>query len=236
MENLAAGCLGTPHQARRVAGRSGDAALRKLGASWVRGTAHSNFHHLAGTPIPQPIHIYVNGWYFCSLSFLPSSPAGTLWRLLRYALPKALVKPRRVAMTMPFTARFGVELFEREWRTELLPHYQTLVQQSASRVDRLDASGLIRLVDELIDAAGDYFTSITSVAGFAWKAKCHLLISITSISFLVWRQLSAASLWALNSTRFFLPAMPSPASIGSTRPWLSRLLRTVNSPLFPQLR
>ncbi len=39
MENLAAGCLGTPHQARRVAGRSGDAALRKLGASWVRGTA-----------------------------------------------------------------------------------------------------------------------------------------------------------------------------------------------------
>jgi len=116
------------------------------------------------------MHMLVNGWYFCSLSFLPSSPAGMLWRLLRYALPKALVHPRRVAMTMPFTARFGVELFVREWRTGLLPHYQTLVQESTSRVDQLDAPGLIRLVDELVDVAGDYFTSITAVAGFAWKA------------------------------------------------------------------
>ena len=64
-----------------------------------------NHRQIAGVPAPQPMHIVVNGWYFCSLSFLPSSPASMLWRLLRYALPKALVQPRRVAMTMPFTAR-----------------------------------------------------------------------------------------------------------------------------------
>ncbi len=129
---------------------------------------------LTGIPAPQPMHVIVNGWYFCSLSFLPASPASMLWRLLRYAVPKALVQPRRVAMTMPFTARFGVELFVREWRTELLPHYQTLVQESASRVDQLDAPGIIRRVDELAGVAGDYFTSITAVAGFAWKAEMPL--------------------------------------------------------------
>ena len=149
-----------------------------LFASWglpgIEDRLYSNFHRLAGTPIPRPIHIYVNGWYFCALDFLPSSPASMLWKLLRYALPKALIHPRRVAMTMPFTARFGVEVFVREWRAELLPQYQLLIQENASRVDQLDAPGLIRLVDELIDAAGDYFTSMTAVAGFAWKAEMPL--------------------------------------------------------------
>src|SRR6266571_2298630 len=49
-----------------------------------------------------------------------------------------------------------------------------LVQQSAARVDQLDAPGLIRLVEELVGVAGDYFTSITAVAGFAWKAEMPL--------------------------------------------------------------
>jgi pyruvate,water dikinase len=132
------------------------------------------FRQITGVPSPQPVHIVVNGWYFCSLSFLPSSPANMLWRLLRYALPKALIHPRRVAMMMPFTAKFGVEIFVREWRTELLPHYQALVQQSASRVDQLEASDLVRLVEDLVLMAGDYFTSITAVAGFAWKAEMPL--------------------------------------------------------------
>ena len=59
----------------------------------------------------------------------------TVSPLLRYALPKALVQPRRVSMMMPFTARFGVELFLHEWRAILLPHYQTLVQESASSMN-----------------------------------------------------------------------------------------------------
>ena len=140
-----------------------------------RGTAvDANQRQLAGVPAPHPMHIVVNGWYFCSLGFLPSSPASMLWRLLRYALPKALVHPRRVAMTMPSTAKFGVEVFVREWRTELLPRYQALVQQNASRVDQLDAPDLVHLVEELAGVAGDYFTSITAVAGFAWKAEMPL--------------------------------------------------------------
>jgi rifampicin phosphotransferase len=137
---------------------------------------YANYRQIAGAPTLQPMHVIVNGWYFCSLSFLllPSSRASMLWRLLRYALPKALVHPRGVAMSMPFTAKFGVELFVRAWRAELLPRYQALVQQSASRVDQLDAPHLIGLVEELAGVAGDYFTSITLVAGFAWKAEMPL--------------------------------------------------------------
>jgi len=112
----------------------------------------ANQRQIAGVPAPHPMRIVVNGWYFCSLSFLPSSPANMLWRLLRYALPKVLVQPRRAAMMMPFTARFGVELFVREWRTELLPRYQALVQQNASRVDQLEAPDLVHLVER---ASGD---------------------------------------------------------------------------------
>jgi rifampicin phosphotransferase len=143
------------------------------GLSQIEERFRANQRQIAGVLAPQPMHMLVNGWYFCSLSFLPSSPANMLWRLLRL-LPKALVQPRGAAMTMPFTARFGVELFVREWRETLLPRYQTLVQQSASRVDQLDAPDLIRLVEELASVAGDYFTSITLVAGFAWKAEMPL--------------------------------------------------------------
>ncbi len=153
--------------------------LTPLFASWglprIEEQLSANSRQIAGVSIPQPMHMLVNGWYFCSLGFLfiPSSPANMLWRLLRL-LPKALVQPRGVAMTMPFTARFGVELFVRKWRETLLPHYQALVQQDASRVDQLDAPDLIRLVEELARVAGDYFTSITLVAGFAWKAEMPL--------------------------------------------------------------
>jgi rifampicin phosphotransferase len=151
--------------------------LTPLFASWglpqIDERFRTNQRQIAGVSVPQPMHIVVNGWYFCSLSFLPSSPANMLWRLLRL-LPKALVRPRQVAMTMPFTARFGVELFVREWRTTLLPHYQALIQQNALRVDELEAPDLVRLVEELARVAGDFFTSITLVAGFAWKAEMPL--------------------------------------------------------------
>jgi hypothetical protein len=77
-------------------------------------------------------------------------------------------------MMMPFTARFGVELFVREWRATLLPHYQALVAQSALQVEKLSAPDLIHLIEELASVSGDYFTSITLVAGFAWKAEMPL--------------------------------------------------------------
>lgn len=149
-----------------------------LFASWglsrIEEQMFANQQQAAGVPAPQPMSVIVNGWYFCSLSFLPSSPASMLWRLLRYVLPKALVQPRRAAMTLPFTARFGVALFTREWRMDLLPRYQTLVAQGAAQVEQLAPPDLVCLIEDLLLIAGDYFTSITAVAGFAWKAEMPL--------------------------------------------------------------
>src|SRR6202043_1795359 len=51
--------------------------LTPLFASWglaqIEERFGTNQRQLAGVPTPQPMHIVVNGWYFCSLSFLPSS-------------------------------------------------------------------------------------------------------------------------------------------------------------------
>src|SRR5579864_3564648 len=52
MESPAAGGLGTPHPARRVAGRAGDAALRKLVANADRGAVRH--HHPAAHRGPGP--------------------------------------------------------------------------------------------------------------------------------------------------------------------------------------
>ena len=53
-------------------------------------------------------------------------------------------------------------------------HGTSVLRWHSYRVDQLDAPGLMRLVDELVGVAGDYFTSITAVAGFAWKAEMPL--------------------------------------------------------------
>ena len=44
------------------------------GLPWIEERIGVNIRQLAGVPAPQPMHMLVNGWYFCSLSFLPSSP------------------------------------------------------------------------------------------------------------------------------------------------------------------
>jgi phosphohistidine swiveling domain-containing protein len=144
------------------------------GLSRIEERLFANIRQLTGFPAPQPLHVIVNGWYFSSLNFLPATPANMLWGLLRYALPKALVQPRRVAMLTPVTARFGVERFVPEWRMDLLPRYQELVEQSAARVEQLEAADLVGLVEDLVLMAGEYFTSLGLVAGFAWKAEVPL--------------------------------------------------------------
>ncbi|HEY7849256.1 MAG TPA: PEP/pyruvate-binding domain-containing protein [Ktedonobacterales bacterium] len=153
-------------------------AVTPLFESWlltrIEERMFADQQRMAGVPPPQPMHVVVNGWYFCSLSFLPSSPAGMLWRLLRYVLPKALVHPRRAAMAVPFTAKFGVELFVREWRIDLLPRHQALVAQGTAQVEQLAPPDLVSLIEALALMAGEYFTSITGVAGFAWKAEMPL--------------------------------------------------------------
>jgi phosphohistidine swiveling domain-containing protein len=126
-------------------------------------------------PVNDQLHVVVNGWYFQGWN-LPATPAQMLWLMLRHVLPKLITQPRRVSIMMPPTAHFGVELFVREWREDLLPRYRKLVESGEARVDRLAPAELVQLISEVADQAGDYFFSITAVSGFATKAEFPLAV------------------------------------------------------------
>ncbi|HUH06613.1 MAG TPA: PEP/pyruvate-binding domain-containing protein, partial [Egibacteraceae bacterium] len=124
-----------------------------------------------GQRAPRPFHVVVNGWYFYSINFL-SGPAmlrnlpTMLWRLVR--------APRRVAGLIPPLLRHSYPVFEREWREDLLPRYRAAVAAAEERVEVLEPAALPALVDELAVLAGNYFGSITALAGSAYKMELIL--------------------------------------------------------------
>ncbi|MBI2780875.1 MAG: hypothetical protein HYX55_03630 [Chloroflexi bacterium] len=146
--------------------------------SWLLARLEDRFHEgmraSVPIPLPRPLHAVVNGWYFYSLSTFPTSLRSMAWIMLRYFLPSLLVRPRRAVMMIPQTARFGVELFVREWRESVLPRHRALVARGDEQMERLQAEGLVELIDGLADDAGEYFFSIMGVAGFATKAEIPL--------------------------------------------------------------
>lgn len=131
----------------------------------------AEFKAMAGVTMPGPSHVVVNGWYFYAL---PSMRPLDMARMLLAVLPKLLVQPRRVAMMMPPTSHFGMELYVREWRELGLPGYLKAVDEALSRVGTATTAELIELIDGLGSAAGTYFMYITAVAGFAAKAEFPL--------------------------------------------------------------
>ncbi|MEO8511780.1 MAG: PEP-utilizing enzyme, partial [Chloroflexota bacterium] len=123
----------------------------------------------------RPYHVILNGWYFYSLNFLPI-PGGSLGRSLPGILRRALRSPRRVAVMIPPTVRHAVALYEREWREELLPRYRAVAAGAAESVETLAISDLPGMIDELSTLAGEYFASITVVAGSGYKLETNLAL------------------------------------------------------------
>ncbi len=146
--------------------------------SWLLTRLEDRFHEgmraYVPIPLPRPLHVVVNGWYFYNLSTFPTTIRAMVWLMLRYFLPSLLVRPRRAVMMIPQTAHFGVELFVREWREAVLPRHRAVVSRGEAQVDGLSPEGLVALIDELADDAGAYFFSIMAVAGFATKAEIPL--------------------------------------------------------------
>lgn len=129
---------------------------------------------LLGMTPPEPQHVTVNGWYFYGFNFLPGTPAGMLRLLLLHVLPRFIRHPRRVALAFPPLARLGIGAAEEEWRRAIRPRYQRQVAVAASEVEVAASERLVALIDELADAAGDYFASLTYVGGYASKAQIPL--------------------------------------------------------------
>ena len=145
-----------------------DWALTRLEAAM-----HAWHRETVGQPAPLPHHVVINGWYFYSLAWLPVSTRA----LLRWAptlLPRLLTDPRRVAPVIPPTAHFGIDLIEREWREEQLPRFLETTDRALADVESAPVEDLPGLIDDQLDAAGEYFATITAVGGAAYKFEYQL--------------------------------------------------------------
>jgi phosphohistidine swiveling domain-containing protein len=142
--------------------------------SRIEGRMHGFYGSLLGIDVPHPGHVVVNGWYFYGLNFLPAKPAAMVWMMIRHLLPRLVRHPRRTAIALPPVAHFSVSLYEAEWRSDVRPRYRQLAAEAAAEIETASSDRLVDLIDELADAAGDYFTSLTAVAGYASKAELPL--------------------------------------------------------------
>jgi pyruvate,water dikinase len=134
-----------------------------------------NFRKIVKGPVPRPLHVVVNGWYFATANFLPTRRSAMLAMMLLHVLPAMILRPlRTLMMVSPGKARKGVNFYLREWRETVLPRYRARVEAGQARVDSGGPTDLVRLIDDVADAAGDYFFSMVMVAGNAWKTELPL--------------------------------------------------------------
>jgi len=136
-------------------------------------TMHDNYERLIGQPAPMPLHVIVNGWYFYSLNFLPAS-ASAIVRMLPGILARLPRRGRQLAPIFPPLARLGIDLYVDQWRDDLLPRYRQATSDAAAALSTTPIERVPAMIDELAVLAGHYFTSITFVAGYGWKAEIPL--------------------------------------------------------------
>ena len=155
-----------------------DGPVTPLFESWgltgIERRMHATYQSWIGITAPVPAHVVVNGWYFYGFNFMPADARAMVTDLLLHIVPSFVRRPRRAAMAFPPLARFGIGFAYDEWRRDLQPAYRARVAAAAVEVATADASRLVAIVDDLVDAAGVYFTSLTAVAGYAAKAALPL--------------------------------------------------------------
>jgi rifampicin phosphotransferase len=117
----------------------------------------------------------INGWYYTSLPEV--SP-----RLLA----RALVESRGRMVPVMWNAlirvnnnpvaadRAVLRRLAEDWRTRILPRYRRLVDAAQARVGSATPAELVRIVDEVGTAAGEYLFSLAMVGGAAWKMEAAL--------------------------------------------------------------
>jgi pyruvate,water dikinase len=146
-----------------------------LGASWLVADLTNSTHKLFsewcyGWNVPEPSHVFLNGWYFYSLESMNAPPIA----LLRHFVPMLFFRFRRFAGLFPPLAHLGLDWWLREWREETLPAYERAVRSAEARVDEVELRELPALVDELIHHAAAHFGSMVVVAGYSAKAELPL--------------------------------------------------------------
>lgn len=134
---------------------------------------HDRLYEHIGQVAPEPLHVTVNGWYYYSLNWLPV-PGVAFRRNFFNILGRVAKDWRKAAPMFPQTVRFAYQEYEDDWRENILPRYRRSVSRAEERVESLSLTELPDLVDELANEAGDYFGSIATVAGSAYKFEAQL--------------------------------------------------------------
>jgi rifampicin phosphotransferase len=122
---------------------------------------------LFGVTPRLPLHVTINGWYFHA----PMGAGGGLGAML------GLLRRPRVAWALlqsgrPETGdRVVYEPQIRRWRDDILPRYRALVEGHNAEVETADERGLVAVIDDIGDIAGEYLQSISLVGGNAWKVE-----------------------------------------------------------------
>jgi rifampicin phosphotransferase len=115
-------------------------------------------------------HAAVNGWYYLGTPALsPRAIAtallqgrGRLLRFFRYGV----LGPGRDPVAADRRLLAGLA---EQWRTELLPRYQRLVQEGEQQLQTATPGQLAAIVDRVGAAAGEQLWSLAVVGGAAWK-------------------------------------------------------------------
>jgi pyruvate,water dikinase len=115
-------------------------------------------------------HAAINGWYYLATPAL--SPRTILaavlhgrGRLVRF-MRHAVLGPGRDPVAADRRLLAGLA---EQWRTELLPRYQRLVQAGEQRLQTASPEQLTAIIDEVGAAAGEQLWSLEVVGGSAWK-------------------------------------------------------------------
>jgi pyruvate,water dikinase len=115
-------------------------------------------------------HAAINGWYYLGTPALSPRPIvtallqgrGRLLRFFRYAV----LGPGRDPVAADRQLLAGLA---EQWRQELLPRYQRLVQEGDQQVETASPEQLAAIVDRVGAAAGEQLWSLSVVGGSAWK-------------------------------------------------------------------
>jgi pyruvate,water dikinase len=111
---------------------------------------------------------FVNGWYYTTVQ-----GRGSLLTLVSNILrhPKALRLVRTLALLLlrPEWAAADLSRRTNEWQRQLLPRYRALVTDGEQVVDEAAPPELLRLADRVAAIAGEYYWSLSMLAGSQWK-------------------------------------------------------------------